>query len=261
MQERKGGVRMDAAVNLREQPDIKELFVVLQDHGLEKERQEVTALVDYLENMGNQFSQMLGELQAVRGELEKMQDKGIRATVSRVVESAESRAQEIWGQISMIGRNLVRSAQNAVAAFKEKGVDALRKAVSAMNIPTVLSAMKDILHSGAESMNRKAEKTAMLAEQLYKARGYRKNIGRILMGRQTKEPTEWAADKGILAKIQRVFLSCGRIFAGMEQKADKALQCVEEFCQGAEKKPSVKADLKQKPDQRRVLPEKQEQLR
>lgn len=76
---------------------------------------------------------------------------------------------------------------------------------------------------------------------------------------------EQADDKGILAKIQRVFLSCGRIFAGMEQKADKALQCVEEFCQRAEKKPSVKADLKQlknqKPHQRSIAPEKQEQSR
>jgi hypothetical protein len=256
---------MDAAVNLREQPDIKKLFEVLQSNGFKKEQQEVETLVDCLESMGNQFSQMIGELQAMRGELEKMQNRGIRASVSHVLESAENRTQEVLGKVSMIGKNLIQSAKYAVATFREKGANALRKAVSAMKIPQVLSAVKNMMHHGAEKMNGKAEKTQMLAQELYKAKEHRKNIGRILTGREIKEPAEQADDKGILAKIQRVFVSCGRIYAGMEQKADKALQCVEEFCRGAEKKPSVKADLRrlknQKPDQWSVAPEKQEQSR
>ena len=160
---------MDAAVNVREQPDIKELFEVLQGSGLKKEQQEVETLVAYLESMGNQFSQMIGELQAMRGELEKMRDKGIRASVSLVLESAENKTQEIWGKVSMIGKNLIQSAKNFLAAFWEKGVDALRKAVSAMKIPQVLSAVKGMMHHGAEKMNGKAEKTQMLAQELRKA--------------------------------------------------------------------------------------------
>lgn len=53
---------MDAAVNLRQQPDMKELFEILQGSGMKKEQKEVETLVDYLESMGNQFSQMIGEL-------------------------------------------------------------------------------------------------------------------------------------------------------------------------------------------------------
>lgn len=256
---------MDAAVNLREQPDIKELFEVLQGSGLKKEQQEVETLVDYLESMGNQFSQMIGELQAMRGELEKMRDKGIRASVSRVLESAENKTQEIWGKVTMIGKNLIQSAKNALAAFREKGVGALRKAVSAMKIPQVLSAVKGMMHHGAQKMNGKAEKTQMLAQELHKAKEHRKNVGRILTGRGAKEPTEQVADGGILANIQKAFLTCGRMYAGMEQAADKALHRVEQFCRGAEKKPSVKADLKrlknQKPEQRRVPPVKKEPSR
>lgn len=258
---------MDAAVNLKEQPDIKTLLYVLGSSGLKKEQQEVETLVDYLENMGNQFSQMIGELQAVRGELEKMQDKGICATVSRVVERAEDRTQEIWGRISVIGKNLVRSAKNAVTAFKEKGVNALRKAVSAMKIPQVLSAVKNMMHHGAEKMNGKAEKTQMLAQELHKAKEHRRNVGRILTGRRAKEPTEQAVDRGILVKVQKVFLTCGKMYAGMEQMADTALQRVEQFCRGAEKKTSAKADLKQlrnrkrKPEQRSIPPVKKEQSR
>ncbi len=233
---------MSAAVNLKEQPDIKEFIYVLESNGLIREQQEVESLVDLLENIGNQFTQMIGELQAVRGELVNMQNKSIRATVSRAVENAEGKTQEILGKIFAIGKNLVCSVKKAVVVFKEKGVDVLRKAVSAMKIPQVLSAIKNLLHNGKERMNGKAEKTQILAQEIYKVKEHRKNIGRILTGRRAKEPTEQAVDRGILAKIQRIFLNCERMYAGMEQKAEKALNCVEEFCR--EKKSSVKADLR-----------------
>lgn len=241
---------MDAAVNLKEQSDIKTLLYVLGSNEMKKEQQEVETLVDYLESMGSQFSQMLEELQAVRKELVKMQDKGVRTAVSRIAEKAENRTKVIWGRISMIGKNLVRSAKNAVTAFKEKGVDALRKAVSAMKIPQVLSAVKSMMHHGAEKMNGKAEKTQMLAQELHKAKEHRRNVGRLLIGRRAKEPTEQEADKGMLAKVQGVFLTCGKIYAGMEQKAERALNHVEKFCRGTEEKPSVKADLKQLKNQK-----------
>lgn len=236
---------MDAAVNLKEQPDVKELLYALESNGLKEEQKEVKSLVDYLEGMESLLGQMLGEMQAVRGELEKIQDRGIRATAARVADSAEGKMKEILGKVSMIGKNLVRSAKNAVAAFQEKGVDALRKAVSAMKIPNVLSAMKDMFQGGVDSMNRKAEKTGMLAEELHMARGHRKNIGRILTGRQAEEPMERAADRGILDKIQKVFLSCGKMYSSMERKTEKALKRTEEFCRRTERKPSVKSELKQ----------------
>ncbi|MCI8339965.1 MAG: hypothetical protein HFH62_15040 [Lachnospiraceae bacterium] len=256
---------MDAAMNLKEQPDIKTLLYVLGSSGLKKEQQEVETLVDYLESMGNQFSQMIGELQAMREELEKMQDKGIRTTVSRVLEGAENKTQEIWGKVSMIGKNLIQSAKNALAVFREKGVNALRRAVSAMKIPQVLSAVKGMMHHRVKKMNEKLEKTQMLAQELHKAKEHRRNVGRILAGRGAKEPTGQAADRGILVKVQKVFLTCGKMYAGMERMADTALQRVEQFCRGAEKKTSVKADLKQlrnqKPEQRSIPSVKKEQSR
>ena len=37
---------MDAALNLKEQPDMRALLCVLEGNGLNKERQEVESLVD-----------------------------------------------------------------------------------------------------------------------------------------------------------------------------------------------------------------------
>ncbi len=64
---------MEAAVALREQPEIRELFEVLEGNGLKKERQEVESLVDYLEGMESQFGEVIKELKEVRGQLEQIQ--------------------------------------------------------------------------------------------------------------------------------------------------------------------------------------------
>lgn len=236
---------MEAAVALREQPEIRELFEVLEGNGLKKERQEVETLVNYLEGMESQFGQVIEELKEVRGQLEKIQDKGIKATAARLLDSAEGKVQEIGGQIALVKTNLVRSAKNAVHDFKEKGVDALRKAVSAMKIPSALSLLREGLHSGMESMEKNAAKIGIVGGELSRAAQHTKNAGLVLIGRRTKEPVEPKGDKGVLAKIQKAFLSFGRSFSAMEKAAEDAQKRMEQFCRGGEKKPSVKAELKQ----------------
>lgn len=236
---------MEAAVALREQPEIRELFQVLEGNGLKKERQEVETLVNYLEGMESQFGQVMKELKEVRGQLEQIQDRGIKATAARLLNSAEGKVQEIGGQIALVKTNLVRSAKNAVHDFKEKGVDALRRAVSAMKIPAALSALKESLHSGMESMERNAAKIGIVGGELNKAAQHTKNTGRALIGRRTKELAEPKGDKGVLAKIQKAFLSFGRSFAAMEKAAGNAQKRMEQFCRGEDKKPSVKVELRQ----------------
>lgn len=235
---------MDAAVNLREQPGIRELFKVLEENGLAKEQREVESLVNYLEGMESQFRKVFEELKEVRGQLTQIQDMGIRATATRVLNNAENKVQEIGSQIALVKQNLIRSAKNAVELFKEKGVNALRKAVSAMKIPNVLSLLKEGLQSGMENMNKNAEKIGIIASELHKAKEHTKNARRVLFGRKVKEPTERSTDKGILAKSQKAFLSCGKLFSGMEKAAENAMKRTEQFIRGAEKKPSVKAELK-----------------
>lgn len=235
---------METATALREHPEIRELFQVLEENGLTKERQEVGVLIDCLEGMESQFGQVLNELKEVRGQLEEMQDRGIRAAAVHVLEDAESKVQEIGGQLALVKQNLVRSAKNAVEIFKEKGVDALRNAVSAMKIPKALSFLKKCFHRGAESMSKNAEKTGAVRGELQEAAEHMKNAGRVLIGKEAEEPTKQNPDKGILAKAERGFLSCGRLFFRMEETVEQAQKRIELFGRGEAGKTSVKAELK-----------------
>lgn len=121
--------------NLTEQPEIIDLLQVLMENGLQKEKKEVESLVSYLDNMQEQFGQVLLELQEVKGQLQQMQESKVKLSVRQYVNQAEGKCLEVGKQFDRVRKNFLQSSQNAVEVFREKGKDALRKVVSAMKIP------------------------------------------------------------------------------------------------------------------------------
>lgn len=229
---------------LMEQPEIIELFRVLEENRLMKEKQEVESLVNYLDGMEIQFGQVMKELGEMRGQLNQIQDAGVRSSAVKITERVENKIQEIGGQLSTVKNNLLHAAKNAVHTFREKGVDALRKTVSAMRISSALSYLKEGMHSGMESVNREAGKISIISGELHVAGEHMKNIGRVLTGKEMREPAPQNPDKGILAKMQKTLLSCGGRLSAMEQRTENTRKRVEQFASKGEKKPSVKAELK-----------------
>lgn len=48
-----------------------------------------------------------------------------------------------------------------------------------------------------------------------------KSAGRALAGKEVQQDKELEADKGVLAKLRGLFLSCGKTFSGMERGAGR----------------------------------------
>ena len=81
--------------NLTEQPEIIDLLQVLMENGLQKEKKEVESLVSYLDNMQEQFGQVLLELQEVKGQLQQMQESKVKLSVRQYVNQAEGKCLEV----------------------------------------------------------------------------------------------------------------------------------------------------------------------
>jgi len=231
-------------IPLSEQPELKELFTVLEGNGMDREKQEIESLVHYIESMETGFGQVLEELKEVRGQLEQIQDKGVKATVQRVVDKAEAKVFEVKSQLVTVKNNLVKSAVNAVDAFKKKGVAALKKAVNAMGIYSALSHVKLGLQNAEKSIDEDISKIGTISSELHSIGEHSKNIGRTLFGRQSKEATPHNPDKGVLAKIQKLFAVTGSLLSNMEKMTDNTMKKVVKLEQREEKKPSVKESLK-----------------
>ena len=181
---------------LMEQPEIVELFRVLEGNGLTKEQKEVESLVKYLDGMEVQFGQVLEELRDVKEQLSQIQDGGVKASVLRIVEQAQGKVQEVGVQLNTVRKNLIQSAGNALQTYKEKGKDALRKAVSSMKIPSALARIQEGIHGAVENMNRQADRMKVLNGELHAAGGHIKNVGRIFRGKEQKKVEPQATDSG-----------------------------------------------------------------
>ena len=237
---------------LMEQPEIVELFRVLEGNGLTKEQKEVESLVKYLDGMEVQFGQVLEELRDVKEQLSQIQDGGVKASVLRIAEQAQGKVQEVGGQLNTVRKNLIQSAGNALQTYKEKGKDALRKAVSSMKIPSALARIQEGIHGAVENMNRQADRMKVLNGELHVAGGHLKNAGRIFLEKEQKKVEPQATDKGITAKIRKSFLTISGRLSSMEQTTDNVRKRLEQFVQKEEKKPSVKGELK---EEKKMVPQ------
>ena len=203
---------------LWEHPQILELLEALEQNGLQKEREEVSSLAEYIGTMEDTLARMLDELQQMRGEMEKLKDQGLSARCSRLADTAQEKVTQVKTMVSAVRDNFLRAAKNAVSAFREKGKSALSQAVRAMQIPALLEKLKAAFQRSSQAMEDVAAQVDGKREQLHEAAGLLQNAGRVLSGREAREAEPLDGDKGILAKVRAGFSGMGRAFSNLAER-------------------------------------------
>ena len=214
----------ESALALREHPQIIELLSVLEQHSLSKQKEEVQALVGYIDGMEEKLSQMMDEMKEMRLEVGKLHDKGIRARCSQLVDTVEGKVRQTKVMVSTAKENLISSAKQMVQTFQEKGCSALCRAAQALHIPSVLSRMGRGFAHAEKSMGQLAVRLDAMREELHQAGGHIKNAGLALAGKESQESKELSADKGVLAKLRVVFLLCGKACSDMDHDISRAVE-------------------------------------
>lgn len=228
-------------MKLSDIPEIKELLKVLEENGLLKEQTDVKTLVSYIEDMETKLFEMSTELKEMHGEVGKIRDSTLRARCTQLITAASEKIQQASQMVVSCKDNLIKSAKNALQAFKEKGKDALITAVNAMKIPSALDMLKNGFHRAAESLGKSVSNLETVRNELHDVGTHLKNAGRALIGKPIKENEELKADKGILAKLQIFLQKTAEKFTGMEHSAEEASKSLRE---SFEERKSVKSDLK-----------------
>ncbi len=200
---------------LGEHPQIIELLSVLEKNNLQRQKEEVQALVGYIDGMEDKLAQMMEEMKEIRLEVGKLHDKGIRAKCAQLVTAAEGKIQQVKAMVSTAKANLISSAGRMVQTFQEKGRSALRHAVQALRIPAVLSRMEHGFSHAGKAMEQCAGKLDVFREELHQAGIHmKKSAGRALAGKEVQQAQELEADKGVLAKLRACFCPAARPFPG-----------------------------------------------
>lgn len=233
-------------IKLAEQPNIMALLQTLEDNRLNKEKQEVEALVNCLDSMEEQYGKILGEMQGIREELGKMGESQTKIQLSDITGQAEQKVQEFREQLERMKANLVKSAKSAVEQCKEKGATMLKKMVSGMKIPQAISKLEHTLSKAQSSVEQQAIKAEAIRQELQSIGGHTKNVGKMLIGKEAKAIP---ADTASVGKVEKLLLRVVKRLEKMEQSAEKTRGKLEQFVTGKQK-PSVKMELNQLKKQR-----------
>jgi len=208
---------------LREHPQITELFETLDKNEMHKEKAEVQSLVDYIGDMEKTLTEMLKEMQGMRQEINLIHNGSLRAKCQSLVQKTEGKIKQGLSVVGKVKDNLITSAKNAVKTFKEKGKEAFQKAVRAMKVPETLDMLGKLFGKLSKEVSQDAVQLGSMQNELNSAKGHLRNVGRLLIGREAKENEHVKSDKGILGKFGKLLDKVGKGFGSLSQKAmDKA---------------------------------------
>ncbi len=240
---------------LKEHPQIAELMDTLEKNDMHKEKRDVEALVDYIGDMENTLTEMLKEMQSMRLEINLIHNSSLRVKCQNLVQKTDGKIRQALSVVGRVKDNLIKSAANAVKAFKEKGKEAFKKAFNAMKIPATLDKLGKMFGKLSADLSQDSKQLSSMQSELNSAKGHFKNVGRILIGKEAKE-SEDKADRGTLNRLGKLFEKLGRGFSSLEKKAyDNA-----DKIRVDKVKQSVKSDLDfikgNSPDRQKTAPEK-----
>lgn len=224
---------------LKNNPQIIELLETLEENGMHKEKGEVSALVSYIGDMEHTLSAMLAEMQEMRKEVNMIHNSSVKAKCETLIQTADGKIRQGVAAVSKAKNNLIASAANAMKAFREKGKEALKNAVKAMEIPETLDKLGKVFHSFAVSMNESAKNVQNARAELGGAKRHILNAGRLFFGKGAKEQELAVRDKGILSRLQSLFGKLGNGFSALESKSNN----LADKLRYTRIKDSVKADL------------------
>ena len=136
-----------------------------------------------------------------------------------------------------------KTVDKAVNDFKRQGKSALTAAVKKLNVKGMIETIKKGLDSATKSMDQNIDYLSKLGNEIHEANSHLKNVGRMFIGKDTKEITPRNTNKGLISKTQENIFFCMSVFTKMSVKTDAVLNTLSELEKNEQPKKSVKSEL------------------
>ena len=203
---------------LKEHPQVAELIDTLDKNNMHQEKAEVESLVDYIGDMEKTLTEMLKEMQDMRQEINLIHNNSLRVKCQNLVEKTEGKIKQGFALLGKVKDNVIQSAKNALKAFKERGKEALRTAVKAMKIPETLDKLGSFFGKLSKEVEQDVQQLNSMQSELNSSKGHLKNIGRLLIGRESKEVEQAKSDKGVFSRFGKLLEKIGKGFGTLSRR-------------------------------------------
>lgn len=174
-----------------EMPNVEELLKILLDVNLEQNRQTVHLLMNYMNDIEENFFSVLEELDTVKAQLAQVQQtaqtKEIRHTLADLMQNLQGQANHLQEQIHSMKTRLNEKATQLVQNFKDQGVTALNHVCEFLGVKEGLTQIRESLLQSAKEMQSSMDKIDQVAGELRAATTHAKNVGRAMVGKEAQE--------------------------------------------------------------------------
>jgi len=227
---------------IKENKYVKELLAIMKANRIAGTK-DLLAIISHVGAVENRLAGMENELKAMRRELETMRNGNHpqRKALQSVISALQERISKLREQLNMLKQNIIDGSKNAVAAFKEKGLSALRNVADFLHIRPGLEALRNNLDYGIRRDDAAIEKINAVSAQYHEAGRHIRNIGRTITG---KEQIQEAKPSGKLAKtVEAPYKASRACLATVRRSVNAALGAVARL-EKTERKPPVMDTLK-----------------
>lgn len=231
---------------LKEQENFKELFRLLDEKGMQAEKGQVMELVDYIDNMDQQFGKVLKELRSVKHQVKKLEERGLKQTVLRAVGKFEAKVYAARAELLDLKDQLVDGVNRTVNGFKKKGILAVYKTIDFLGIKRGLVGVKRHLHQSLETADRGIASLGNIGDEMYGVRTHLGNIKRELAGKEPLTAGSREMEKGAVFQMQKMLYGTMGVLDSMEKRTDRTIRRLDSFGEKVQgiQKPSVRGSLK-----------------
>lgn len=209
-------------------PDIQKLLKILEENSAG--RPEFLSLLSHIGGVERQLDEAAREVTAMRRELAALRDEQrhpFRTALNRAITRLGNGIAAARAQLSEIKSAVVEGAQQAAAAFKEKGISAINSTMNFLGMKEKLAGLQDYLDGEVQAADKSIAKIEAVSAEYHETGKHLRNIGRALRG---KEAIQEAKPMGLVAKAVRApYKGARAALAGASRSAGAAIGKLEQL--------------------------------
>lgn len=216
---------------------VSELLNILEANNMPGAKDLLT-VVNQISTMEKQYSNILTQLSVMREELAEAQRQNhpIKTALQKAVIVMQAQALELRDNLNGLKREIINCCKNAVTAFKEHGLSALRNIAEYIKIRPGLELLRGNIDNGIKQNEATIAKIEAVSAEYHEAGRHIKNIGRAIVG---KDAVTEAKVSGNFAKaVKAPFRADRACLVAMRKCVNAAIGAVARL-EKTERKPPI----------------------
>ena len=239
---------------------IHELLGMMQKQNMEEQSVAFQELADYIVGMQLQLGLMVDEMQGLKAQLDRMQNKQPKSITKQFGDSIakiQEKAYILREQVSIVKESVMMTATQAVNALKEKGQEEMKRILS-----NGISGVKILLEGFREKMvdmKTEFEKTSnqidSIGDELKQIGNSIGNVGRLLAGKGTKEVSEEVGvslTRNANIPVKKTISALQKKMDDMDKMMEKLDKLTVNFSKGKETEKEKRISVKEKLSEMKV---------